>query len=133
MLTDRQRSISSLLWVDCIGGLLVGVLVLLGSGWLPEWYGLDLRLVLFVGLANVLYGCFSFSLAVRDKRSLTLIKILAIANIAWTPLCLIVLAIHWNRVSALGIAHLFGEAVYVGSLGLIEWICRHRLVNTGPS
>ena len=76
-----------LLWVDCTGAAVVGVAVILLSGWLSELEGLPRNVILFTGVVNLLYGSFSFSLAVRKRRPMRWIKALVWANLAWTPVC----------------------------------------------
>jgi len=58
-----------LLWVDCTAGALARVAMLVLGGWLSRWYGLPQQLLLFMGAANLLYASYSFSLAVRPRRS----------------------------------------------------------------
>lgn len=115
---------SRLLWVDCIAGAVAGVLVLSLSPWLGRLYALPQSLLLFTGAANALYGSYSFSLARRDRRPMRLIAVLVSANAAWAVVCLVLTARYWQQASAFGIAHLVGEAGFVGGLAALEW--RHR-------
>lgn len=121
-----------LLWVDCIGAAVVGVTVILLSGWLSELEGLPRNVILFTGLVNLLYGSFSFSLAVRKRRPMRLIKALVWANLAWMPVCVGLVVAFWPSITVFGMAHVLGEGVYVGGLALLEW--RHRdLLATTPA
>lgn len=124
MKNGRRR----LLWVDGLGGLVVGVIVILLFGWLSELEGLPQKVLIFTGVANLVYGSFSTSLAARRVRPLKLIVFLAIANIAWSPVCLL-LAIQFSEsITSVGIVHLIGEGLYVGGLGCLEWRWREWLI-----
>ena len=116
-----------LLWVDCIAGGMVGIVVMLASYWLSQWYQLPQTLVLFTGIANLAYGCYSFSLARQPKRPKTLIFILVIANLVWAIMCLYWAITYSGTASWLGLAHLILEALFVGGLALLEWRWREVL------
>ena len=122
-LNVRQR----LLWIDCSAGALVGVVVLALHPWLSNLYGLAPGLVLFMGVMNLVYASYSFSLALRRERPLTLLNFLAIANIAWGLLLIYWVAIFAGSASLLGLGYLLLEAVFVGGLGVIEWRSRDLL------
>lgn len=115
------RNATHLLWIDCLGGLAVGVLVLTLSSWLSELYALPERFVIGLGTANLAYGTFSLSLARRTVRPRTLLKILIGANLAWALFCVIASAIFASQASVYGLATLLFEGAYVGGLGLVEW------------
>lgn len=118
----------NLLWVDCIGALAAGGLVLPLSGWLSGLYGFPLSFVVFLAIVNLAYGSFSLSLAIRPQRPLALVSLLAAANAAWGFLFCFGAAIGWaSAASPWGLAHLIGEGIYVGGLGLLEWSSRHQL------
>ncbi|MDX1420782.1 MAG: hypothetical protein R3181_12500 [Rubricoccaceae bacterium] len=116
-----------LLWIDCTAGAVVGVAVLALSAWLSALEGLPRGVLLATGAANLLYASFSFSLAIRPVRPVHLIQRLAVANMAWAPVCLGLAAAFAGSVTPFGVLHLVGEAVFVGGLGALEWRHRHRL------
>lgn len=118
---------SRLLWIDSLGGLVVGVFVVGTHRWLADWYGLPEGLLLFTGIANLAYGAFSRSLARRSERPLSLIKVLASANILWTFVCAALLARYGADAGILGVLHLGAEGLYVGALGALEWRWRESL------
>ena len=111
----------TLLWVDCTAGAVAGVTVLALSGWLSRLYGLPQKLLLFIAAVNLLYACYSFTLARRSHRPLRPIQLLVCANAAWAPVCLALAVTYWHRASWFGIAHLAGEAIFVGALAAMEW------------
>ncbi len=121
-----------ILWVDCLGGLVVGVLVILLHHQISEWENLPLWLVVSFGGANLLYGAFSMYTTTRRPRPKILVKILAIANMLWLLVCLATVATFWHQITLLGVLHILIEGVYVAGLGFTEWRWRHRLA-TYPS
>ena len=120
-----------LLWLDCGGGLLVGGAMLILSGWLLPIYGMPPFLYYGVAGANLAYGCFSLSLALRMNRSIRLVTALAMANGAWGVFCLGAAALFYDRVSLLGWGHLVLEGGFVLWLGWTEWRFRYLLAAPG--
>jgi hypothetical protein len=116
-----------LLWIDCAAGALAGVLVLTLSPWLSRLYGLPRALLLFIGTTNLLYASFSFSLARRGERPMSLIKLLVFANAAWVPVCLGLAVTFREAATVFGMGQLIGEALFVGGLAALEWRLRHQL------
>ena len=120
-----------LLWVDCTAAALAGVAVLALSGWLSRLYALPRELLLFIGAVNLLYGCYSFSLAVRARRPKHLLNALVFANLAWAILCVGLAVVLWEPATLFGLGQLIGEAVFVGGLAGLEWRHRDRLLVAG--
>ena len=118
----------NLLWVDCTAGAIVGVLVLALHSLLSPWYALPENILIFTGVANLLYASYSFSLAMKKQRKSRWILLLIIANCAWSPVCIYLAVTHWTTANFLGLGHLLLEAVFVGGLGYIEWLYRDRLI-----
>lgn len=113
-----------LLWTDCTAGALVGVVVLALNGWLADLYALPQGFVRFMGAANLLYGLYSFSLAVRTERPMPLLILLVVANGSWAVACGVWAIAFWGTASWLGLGQLLAEAAFVGGLAWLEW--RHR-------
>ncbi|WP_309721964.1 hypothetical protein [Armatimonas sp.] len=117
-----------LLWIDCTGGFLVGVAVLLARGWLARLYALPDNLLLVMGACNLAYACFSYLLAVAPRyRTKSRIGALALANLCWAVGCFVMGAIYLRVASVFGLVHLIGEGIYVGALGILEWRTREAL------
>ncbi len=124
-------SMKHLLWIDCAAGALAGVAMLLLVDWLTSLYGMPTDLLVFIGIANVLYASYSLSLAIRRTRTPLLLNALIVANSVWALLC-VGLAVRWAGTATLfGMAHLLAEALFVGRLASLEWKWRGLLL--GPS
>jgi hypothetical protein len=116
-----------LLWVDGLGGLLAGTVVLLLSGWLSEVERLPEHFVVFMAGANLVYGAYATSLASRPERPAVLVGVLACANMFWLILCLGFALWFRDQISVFGLLHVLGEGAYVGGLGCLEWRWRVAL------
>lgn len=123
-----MRVFRSLLWIDCSAGLLNGVLTLAFSGWLSRLYALPVDLLIVMGVANVAYGTFSFSLARRGVRPRALIVLLVVANALWAVLCGLTAIIVASNASRFGVAQLLVEGSLVGGLAALEWRNRELLL-----
>lgn len=118
----------NLLWIDCTAAALAGVTVLMLNGWLSRLHALPPGLLLFIGAVNVVYACYSFTLATRARRPKPLINLLVFLNLAWTAVCLGLAATFAESASPFGVGHLVGEAVFVGGLACLEWRWREQLL-----
>jgi hypothetical protein len=120
---------TNLLWIDCLAALLAGVAVLALYKWLAPIYRLPENLLLAIGVVNVIYGVYSLSLAAAPhRRTRFRIAALACANMGWAPVCF-ALGVAWlETASPFGLAQLFGEGLFVGTLGFLEWRARAALV-----
>jgi hypothetical protein len=116
-----------LLWIDCGGGALVGMLVLLLRPWLSALYGLPEHSVWLMGVMNLAYASYSFCLALAPRRPLTLLAVLVLANLAWTMVCVRGVLLHRATLTPFGWLHLLGEGTYVAVLAALEWRWREAL------
>ena len=123
-----MRLAPKLLWIDSSAALLAGGLVLALSGWLSELHALPRGLLVFTGGVNLLYGSYSFSLAVRARRPRPLITVLVVANLSWAAVCLGLAATFAGSASVFGMAHLLGEGAFVAGLASMEWRWREELL-----
>ncbi|MEM7182670.1 MAG: hypothetical protein AAF518_17275 [Spirochaetota bacterium] len=118
----------SILWIDSIGAIVVGIVMLILQNFLQGFYQLPQELILFLGITNVLYGIYSGSLAISRKRSQVFIIFLIIANLAWGLVCSILFAKYYQTASIFGKLQIGAEGIYVSMLALIEWWYRKELV-----
>lgn len=120
-----------ILWVDGLGGLAVGVLMLAmmlsAGGWLSGIYRLPLDLLWIMTAANLIYGTYSTTLAFRARRPMTLILLLVAANAAWAVVCFRWATLHWQTAHVLALVHLVAEGLWVGGLACVEWRWRREL------
>ncbi|MEO4046542.1 hypothetical protein AAFN46_05540 [Pseudomonas sp. CAU 1711] len=117
-----------LLWLDCGAAALAGTAVLLLGSWLSELYRVAHELLMFVGVVNLLYACYSFSLAVRDKRPRSLLYGLVGGNALWAVICMAMALRLSNSASLFAQAYLMGEALFVGALAMCEWRWRELIL-----
>lgn len=116
-----------ILWVDCIGAIATGLTMLAISSWLSELYVLPAELIIGHAAVHLLYGTYSFSLAVRKKRPMWMLHILIFANAAWAVLCAVFAARMVGGDSVFAAINFLFEGIYVGSLASIEWNRREKL------
>lgn len=117
-----------ILWTDCLGGLTVGTLVLVGHQWIAQWHNLDSSVVVSMAFANLFYGGYSLFVTTNPKRTMVMVSILAAANVVWLFVCCAIVTVTWTNISLFGITHILGEGIYVGGLGMVEWNRRSQLV-----
>ena len=122
-MNSRRR----LLWVDGLGALAAGIVVLLIKGWLSQWYALPEQLLFFTGVVNLIYASYSIPLAARAIRPMSWILFLVVANLTWAIVCLTLAFSYSATASLFGMAHLIGEGLYVGGLGCLEYRWREDL------
>jgi hypothetical protein len=103
-----------------------GAAVIAVSGGLSRLGGLPQELLVGTGAVNPLYASYSFSLARRAERPMRRIKLLVGANLAWAPLCLVLVAAFSAAATPFAYVYFVGEAAYVGTLAL-EWRYREGL------
>ncbi len=118
-----------LLWIDCAGALLAGIIVFLLSEQLVALHRFPKAIIMTIATANVAYGCFSLSLARWRQRPQAMIVLLAAANVTWALACIAGAAMLWSEASLFGLAHLLLEGAYVAFLATNEWIQREKLAS----
>ena len=103
-------------------------MLLLGP-WLSEVYRLPSGLLLFIGVTNLLYASYSFTLVLRGKRPRQLLYGLVAGNALWAGAC-VVMAVQFAGVASLfAQIHLVGEALFVGGLAACEWRWREQILH----
>lgn len=120
-----------LLWVDCLAGATAGTLMLTLHQVLASWYGVPVGLLLGMGSVNLVYASCSYQLARRSQRPRRLVAAMAMANMAWAPVCLVLAWSVRETATLLGFASLGFEACFVGALGWLEW--RYRALLSDPT
>jgi hypothetical protein len=120
----RRRALG-LLSVDGGAGLAVGLMLLSLRPWVAPFFGMPLGWVTAIGLANLIYGSYSATLAWRAWRGVwpprVAIDVLATANAAWTVVCAGLLVSFHAQFGFFGLAHITLEGAFVGALAVAEW------------
>ena len=124
-----NKLIPRLLWIDSLGAIAAGLGVLALSSWLAGLHNLPLGIIIFIGVTNIIYGCFSFTLAKTPERSVAAIAILSVANMLWLMVCIGMVGLYFDAITAFGMLHILGEGLYVFTLGLMEFRNRNLLAN----
>ncbi len=119
---SAQLALRRLLWLDALAGLGVGaaMLALTLAGVLAPLLGLTTRLLLVTAAANLAYGSYACSLAVRARAPRRAVAALIAANLTWTGVCVVLAASVAGPGRWLGAGYLLGEGVVVGALALVE-------------
>ncbi|WP_043309779.1 hypothetical protein [Pseudomonas sp. ML96] len=117
-----------LLWIDSAAAATAGLVVLALGAWLSDLYSLPRELLLFIGVVNLIYASYSFSLALRGNRPRLLLYGLIVGNSLWAGVC-VAMALQFAGDSSLfAQLHLIGEALFVGALAALEWRWREQIL-----
>lgn len=114
-----------ILLFDSLAGLSAGTLVLTFHEFLTTLYGVPSAGVLVIGATNLLYACYSGSLARQAYAGAgpgsRAINVLIAGNLLWAGICAILVAAWWSSASAIGLVMIAVEGVFVGALALVEY------------
>ena len=83
-----KKIIPHILWIDCLGAFAVGLLTLVFSKIISQIHILPYEIIIFFGVMNLVYGCYSIYLASRKNCSILQINMLSIFNVFWLPVCI---------------------------------------------
>lgn len=123
------RVARAVLWIDALGALGVGFVLLAFRDAITAWYQLPPGVMTLIIGGDLVYGTCSLQLAMRPRwRSRGLVLALVAANLAFAVVCVVLFARHGNAASLFGRLHLVGEAVYLCVLAGTEWWVREALV-----
>jgi hypothetical protein len=115
----------AILRLDGAAGGAVGLLVLALHTWVAQLHAFPPSLVLFVGAANLAYGAYSGTLAIRAARgkppSRRAIDVLIAANTCWGVVSVALLVATHRFASVFGLAHVALEGLFVVALAAAEW------------
>lgn len=117
-----------LLWIDGCAAAAAAVLLLAFGPWLQSWYGLPAALLQLIAVVSLGYAAYSLSLARLSTRPAWALVLLVLANALWALLCARWAWQYWGTASLLGVLHLLAEALFVGTLAMLEWRWRGRLL-----
>ena len=118
---------ASLLHLDGIAGLTVGIALFALNDWISQLYAIPLATVLFLATANMCYGIYALFLAFSVARTPASITLLAYANCTWVLVCGFIFLHYLSSASVIGLGFIFCEAVFVGLLAFYEYKYRFSL------
>jgi hypothetical protein len=117
-----RLSPAQLIRLDWMAAAFGAATILSLRGWLADLYAIPASVLLGIGIANLAYGCGSFTLFLLTRDGhVPYLRVLGAANMLWTVSC-VALAVVWRaEATAFGLVHLLGEGLAVGVLGALEW------------
>ncbi len=113
-------ALRSLLWFDCSAAAVAGLAMLALSGVLAPVFGYPRALIVTTAIVNLMYGACSYSLARQPQAPRHHVRVLVVANFAWTVVCLGVAALTAGPGRWLGAGYLIAEGAFVGVLAALE-------------
>ena len=124
MINQTREHIIKILYFDSIAGLLAGIIVLIALPLIVFLHDWPIQLAVFIGVTNILYGCYSGYLSFKHRKNLKIqsymVKMLVTANSIWSIFCIILAILLFNSISIFGLIHLVAEGVFVGALAFVE-------------
>lgn len=90
------------------------------AGLLAPLFGLPRAVVVFIGLVNLAYGAFSFSLARQPSPARGRVRALVAANLLWVGVCVLTALNFAGPGSWPGASYMLAEGVFVGFLATVE-------------
>jgi hypothetical protein len=118
----NKISLDRLIWADGLAALSVGLGMLPLRHFLAHWLQLPPGLITAQAIANLCYATYSLSLARRRDKPIAMIRFLSMANMGYAFLALCLLGYFYPTCSAWGVAFFVAEVVFIGGLGVLEWI-----------
>jgi predicted membrane-bound spermidine synthase len=116
----KPFNLRSLLWFDCAAAAIAGMAMLALVGLLAPLFGMPRAAVVLIGLVNLAYGAFSFSLARQPSPTRRLVRALVAANLLWVGVCVLTALFFAGAESRLGASYLLAEGFFVGALATVE-------------
>jgi hypothetical protein len=116
----KAFNLRPLLWFDCAAAAIGGTAVLALAGLLAPLFGLPRAVVVFIGLVNLAYGAFSFSLARQPSPDRGRVRTLVAANLLWVGVCVLTALFFAGPGSWPGASYLLAEGFFVGALATVE-------------
>ena len=86
---------NKIIWVDGLAALTVGFVVLLFYPMISGIYRVSEGVIIFIASANLLYGTYSFCLAMQKNKSIRSVQLLVIGNLLWSVVCVSLIFQHF--------------------------------------
>jgi hypothetical protein len=125
-----NSSLSALLRLDFFAALTAGVALLLLRYFLADLSRLPLWLVTAQAVTNLLYAAYDASLRRFSQPPVWRIGVLIGINIAYALVALGLLLYFYPRCSAFGVALFLAEVVFIGGIGIWEWLLLRKQQKT---
>lgn len=122
-----RRWVRGILWIDGVGALAAGMVMLALRRYFVGLYELPLDLITTIGLVNLAYAAVALTLAARERRRVAWIAVLALANLAWALVCVLLVLRFHDDATFFGLGHFVLEGAWVATLGTVEWRNRRAL------
>jgi len=122
-----RRWVRGILWIDGAGALAAGVVMLGLRRFFVGLYEVPLNLITTIGLVNLAYAAVALTLAARKRRRVAWIAALAVANLSWALVCVLLVLRFHGEASFFGVGHFVLEGAWVATLGTVEWRNRQAL------
>jgi hypothetical protein len=116
---NRVVKLKKILWADFILGFITAVILAIYKP-LAIFLGLPADLLLMIAAVTFLYSLLAFYLAMQAIPSGRLVRILVIANWAWTVVSVILLMLFIAEATIFGVVFLVLQVVVVGGLAWLE-------------
>ena len=116
----KPFNLRPLLWFDSAAAAIAGTATLALAGLLAPLFGLQRVVVVFIGLVNLAYGAFSFSLARQPSPARGRVRALVTANLFWVGVCVAMALYFAGPGSWLGASYMLAEGFFVGLLATVE-------------
>ena len=116
----NAQVLRKLLWADTFLGGSTAIIGLLFSSLLTEVLGLSRIFIIVVSVVTLLYALVAFALARQEATSIVLLRLLINANWGWTVVSGVLLFLHADKATPLGIAFLIAQVIVVGGLAFLE-------------
>jgi hypothetical protein len=116
----KPFNLRPLLWFDCAAAAIGGTATLALAWLLAPLFGLSRVVVVFIGLVNLAYGAFSFSLARQPSPARGRVRALVTANLLWVGVCVVMAIYFAGPGSWLGASYMLAEGFFVGLLATVE-------------
>jgi hypothetical protein len=113
--------------VDAVGAVVTAVLLAAVVAQLEQAFGMPSGVVYVLSAIAAGFAVYSFTCHLtRPGNWRRFLRIIAIANLSYCVLTLILIFVYRFEVTALGVAYFVGEIVIVGALAIYELITVRR-------
>lgn len=126
-LASTSPQFKKLLLLDATGALTTALLLSQVLARWEEFFGMPVKVLIFLSSIAVAYAIFSFSSAVfsLSKKWLSL-KVIAVANFLYCGLSLGLVLWYYQELSLYGLLYFAGEILIIASLATYEWTVAAR-------